>query len=463
MNYRKTQNLSFIEGIAYNAAFILTQGFLITGLAFQFNATEKILAIIGVIPMISQMLQIFSPRLLKISGNRKRAMLISASIARYSFTVIPLFLLLNLRNQYLLLISLLIFGAFNSLTGNFWISIMKDIIPEERAGRFFGLRNLLISLSSMILLYFYSFLIDYLGDQKGFLIVAVLGAVSSVVSRFLLGKYDDPPKKNFISGNLFSKAFKDERFKKFLVFAFFWNFTIALASPFFSYHQIVNLRLSYSYLSILGFVSTGVAMIFYFLWGKLADRIGHQSVAEFSVFTASILSSMWLFMNEHTLKILLPIDSVVGGIAWSGINLTLFTLLLGIADASNVEAYFAVFSFSSGSGALLGALAGGFIASWLKVFKFELFGMPLYGIQFLFLVGGILRGVSWLLLKQVKTRKEISIPRYFFLTVSVLSRRAVSRPYEFAPIIAKARESLKKRIAHKRTMKAEKENQKYIL
>jgi len=176
MDFRKTQKISFIEGIAYNAAFILTQGFIITGLAFQFNATERILAIIGVIPMISQMLQVFSPRLFKISGNRKRAMLISASIARYSFTVIPLFLLLNLRNQYLLLISLLIFGAFNSLTGNFWTSIMKDIIPEKKLGRFFGLRNLLISLSSMVLLYFYSFLIDSLGDRKGFLLVATLGA-----------------------------------------------------------------------------------------------------------------------------------------------------------------------------------------------------------------------------------------------------------------------------------------------
>ncbi|RKX47729.1 MAG: MFS transporter, partial [Thermotogae bacterium] len=309
MDFRKTQKISFIEGIAYNAAFILTQGFIITGLAFQFNATERILAIIGVIPMISQMLQVFSPRLFKISGNRKRAMLISASIARYSFTVIPLFLLLNLRNQYLLLISLLIFGAFNSLTGNFWTSIMKDIIPEKKLGRFFGLRNLLISLSSMVLLYFYSFLIDSLGDRKGFLLVATLGAFSAVVSRLLLGKYDDPPKKTLITGNIFSKALKDERFKKFLTFALFWNFTIALASPFFSYHQIVNLKLSYSYLSILGFIATGVSMVFYFWWGKLADRIGHQSVAEFSIFTASFLASMWLFMNEHTFKFLLPIDS----------------------------------------------------------------------------------------------------------------------------------------------------------
>jgi len=462
MDFRKTQKISFIEGIAYNAAFILTQGFIITGLAFQFNATERILAIIGVIPMISQMLQVFSPRLFKISGNRKRAMLISASIARYSFTVIPLFLLLNLRNQYLLLISLLIFGAFNSLTGNFWTSIMKDIIPEKKLGRFFGLRNLLISLSSMVLLYFYSFLIDSLGDRKGFLLVATLGAFFAVVSRLLLGKYDDPPKKTLITGNIFSKALNDERFKKFLTFALFWNFTIALASPFFSYHQIVNLKLSYSYLSILGFIATGVSMVFYFWWGKLADRIGHQSVAEFSIFTASFLASMWLFMNEHTFKFLLPIDSIVGGIVWSGINLTLFTLLLGLADSSNVEAYFAVFSFSSGLGALLGALTGGFLASWLNSFKLEIFGMPIYGIQFLFLAGGVFRSISWLLLKRVKTRKEISIPKYFFSTISVLSRRAVSRPYEYAVVITRIQQILKKRIRKKST-NSERKNQRYVI
>ncbi|AKI97506.1 MFS transporter [Kosmotoga pacifica] len=462
MDFSKTQKLSFFEGIAYNAAFMLTQGFIITGLAFQFNVTERVLAIIGVIPMISQMLQVFSPKLLKISGSRKRAMLISASIARYSFTVIPLFLLLNLKNQYLLLASLLIFGAFNSLTGNFWISIMKDIIPEERSGKFFGLRNLLISLSSMVLLFFYSLLIDILGESKGFLLVAVLGALSAVISRLILGKYEDPPKKTFITGSIFTEALRDDRFKKFLTFALFWNFTIALASPFFSYHQIVNLKLNYSYLSILGFIATGVSMFFYFLWGKLADKIGHQSVAEFSLFTASILASMWIFMNEHTFKYLLLVDSVVGGIAWSGINLTLFTLLLGIADSSKVEAYFAVFSFASGMGALFGALTGGFLAGWLNLLKLEIGGMTIYGIQFLFLTGGILRGISWLLLKRVKTRKKVSVPRYFFYTVSVLSRRAASRPYEYASMIIRISQILKKR-KPRRSARVERKNQSYVL
>lgn len=455
-SFVQTKKLSILEGIAYNGVFILTQGFLLTGLALQFNVSEKILAILGVIPMLSQMFQIFSPKLLRLAKSRKKAMLISASIARPLFLIIPILLTLNLRNQYLLLFIMLIFGAFNSLTGNFWVSIMRDIVSQESSGRFFGVRNLLISLFSMVMIYFYSWIIDSMGESAGFITITIIGSIFSLSSYFMLRKYEDPPKKEYLTGNIFKEAFSDENFKKFIIFSFFWNFTIAISGPFFPYHQIINLKLDYSYMSILAFIATGISMFFYIIWGKISDKIGHQSVAEFSVFLASLVSFIWVFMNPLTQGYLLVIDAFITGLAWSGINLTLFTIMLGIVNPGNVEAYFAVLSLTNGIGALTGSLIGGLSATLLKDIYFEIGGMPFYGIQFLFLTSGILRAISWLLLKKVKTRKEVSVPGYFFNALYIVGRRAVSRPYEYASILAKTGRQLKKKIFKKKSIKPQK-------
>ncbi|MFO7882780.1 MAG: MFS transporter [Kosmotogaceae bacterium] len=455
--YAKTKRLSLIESVFYNNAFILTQGFLLTGLALQFGVTESILAVLGMLPVMAQVFQLGVPLLLRKIGSRKSAMIFSASISRPVLLLLPILILLGWKNQYILVGILAVFAIFNGFTGNFWISLMRDIIPNEKSGRYHGLRNLLISLSSMTMLFIYSLTLDTFNESLGFVIISIIGASFSIVTYFILRRFEDPPRKQYQSKKLFSVVLNDWNFKRFLAFSFFWNFAIALANPFFPYFQLVNLKLSYSYLSIMSIIAGGVSILFYFIWGRLSDKIGHQSVAEFGIFSAAFTAIMWLFVNQATVQTLLPVDAILTGVNWSAINLALFTIMLNIVDPALTETYFAVLAFVNGMGAFAGALAGGFAATFLKEINFELFGIPFFGIQILFITTGILRMFSWLLLKRVKTKKVISVSRFAFNAISVLGRRGPVRPYENSLIISKLKSLLVERPKKKKNEK-EKEN-----
>ncbi|TYB84153.1 MAG: MFS transporter [Kosmotoga sp.] len=440
--YSKTKRLSLIESVLFNNAFILTQGFLLTGLALQFGVTESVLAVLGMLPVMAQVFQLGVPFLLRKKGSRKSAMIFSATISRPVLLLLPVMIFLGWKNQYVLVGILAIFAVFNGFTGNFWISLMRDIIPNEHSGRYHGLRNLLVSLFSMTMLFLYSLTLDTFNESLGFLIISIIGASFSLITYFILKRFEDPPRRQYQSKKLFGVVLNDWNFKRFLTFSFVWNFAIAMANPFFSYYQLVNLELSYSYLSVLSIIAGGVSILFYLIWGRLSDEIGHQSVAEFGIFSAAFTSIMWVFVNQFTAETLLPIDAILTGVNWSAINLALFTIMLNIVDPALTETYFALLAFVNGMGALAGALTGGFAATYLKEISFELFGIPFFGIQMLFIATGVLRMFSWLLLKRVKTRKVLSVSRFTFNTISVLGRRGIARPYGNSVIISRLKNLL---------------------
>ena len=216
---------------------------------------------------------------------------------------------------------------------------------------------------------------------------------------------------------------------QYLRFYSFWSFSIAITSPFFSYHELVNMKLDYSFLSFLNVFSSLLTMLFFLLWGKMADRIGGQAVLEFGVFGAFLKTLLWVFMDSGTVY-LLYIDTLIGTASWSAINLCLFTTMLELLRGVDVQSYYALLSFANGTSALAGSLAGGFLASYLNRYSWTFSGHQFFGIQILFLVTFVLRGISLILLKRVKTRKVVSVSGMVFNSAAVLTNRFAARPRE---------------------------------
>jgi len=440
---KRTQILSVFEGSIYNGFFLITQGFLGTGLALEFGASEPVIALLGVLPTISQFVQLLAPAMMRLIGNRKRAMMIFATISRLSTAFIPVTLAVGMNRQSILLMIMAFFSMAASLTGNFWVSLMKDVAPREKAAKFFSSRNIIFTITNMLITLFYSFVLDAVPGTRGFFIISVLGTISALFSLVLLGFHYDPPREITYGRGLFRAVTKDRKFMPYLVFYAFWSFSIAITSPFFSYHELVNMKLGYSFLSILNVFSSLLTMVFYFIWGKIADRIGSQAVLEFGVFGAFIKIILWVFMNEQTVY-LLYVDTLIGTISWSAINLCLFTTMLDLLDGVNTESYYALLSFANGGAALVGSLAGGFLASYLNRFGWEILGMRFYGIQILFFVTFVLRGLSLFLLRRVKTRKERSVAGMIFNSAAVIANRLAARPREMVDILVQLNRKRKK-------------------
>lgn len=436
--YKNTRRRAILEGSFFNLAFIVTQGFIVTGLALEYGASEFLIAIIGVLPTLAQLTQLISPLFIKIFKDRKKSMIFAAVLGRIPLAFIPLTLALGIKLQSLLLIVLTVVSLGNSLVGTFWASIMRDIVDPQNTGKYYGKRNLLLSLTSMLITPLYSFLLDKFEGTTGFIIVTAMASVFALITILLLWKHYNPPVKTFGSGRMFKEAFSNLRFRQYLKFSVMWNFAITITSPFYSYHQLVNLKVSYTYLSVLGIGASLVAMLMYVVWGKISDQIGHQAVAEFGILGATCLALMWTFVTPQTYLVLLPIDAVVTGLVWSAINLCLFTMMISMMTGLSVEPYFAVQAFLNGLGALAGALLGGITASFLKGKSVTILGIDFYAIQLLFLLGSFFRLNAFFMLRKVQTRKTKSVSQLFFNVMSTVGRRMATRPYEFPMLLMAA-------------------------
>jgi MFS family permease len=195
---------------------------------------------------------------------------------------------------------------------------------------------------------------------------------------------------------------------------------IAFTAPFFSYHLLKNLQVPFSYIGATGVLSSIVAIIFYFIWGKLSDIVGHKSIAMTGVFIVSFLPPMWFFMNTFTYRYLMIADAVITGIGWSAINLSFLTLPMEVAQSSS-SAYFATYAALGGVGGLIGALTGGMAAKLLANVHLGTDNLPIYGIQLMFLISGLFRAFTLKLLGTVRTRRYVPL-RTLIASALFLSR-----------------------------------------
>lgn len=426
---KRTRKASLLDAIFVNGYAVVIQGFIVTGLALQYGTSELLISIIGVLPVLSQLIQLVAPAVILKLGGRKRALMVFVSFSRLSVGFIPITLSLGITRQSALLIILSLISVMNSMASTPWISIMKDAVPENISGKFYGSRNLLTALTGMAVTFVYSLILDRVPGNKGFIIVtsiALFFAILDIISFSFHYAAPDNLSKKSIS---FKLPLKDKRFRKYLLFSFNWQFALAVASPFFAYHQIVNLNLEYSFMSLMNIVTSILSMLFYVLWGKISDDIGCWSVINFSLFFTALLPLTWFFTNSHTI-FLIPVNAILGGIIWSAVNLTMFTTMLNIFPENRSESYFAMLSFVRGMGALLGSAAGGIAATYLKGVTFKVFGFDFFGIQLLFLSTGILRLVSWLLLRRVDVSKDISVPKHIYNITTTATRRTASKIIE---------------------------------
>jgi len=247
----QTRVLSVLEGAIYNGFFLITQGFLGAGLALEFGASEPVIALIGVLSSVSQFVQLIAPSIVRAVGSRKRAMMICASAGRLSTAFISVTLALGINRQSLLLVILSFFSLSASLAGNFCVSIIRDVVPSTGSAKFFSIRNVTFTITNMLITLLYSFIFDSFPGRTGFLAIITLGVISAVISLLLLGFDYDPPHEISYGRGLFKAVAGDKKFMPYLSFYSFWRFSIAITSPFFSYHELVNMKLDYSFLSFL--------------------------------------------------------------------------------------------------------------------------------------------------------------------------------------------------------------------
>ncbi|MEM6912213.1 MAG: MFS transporter [Verrucomicrobiota bacterium] len=407
------------DGICSQTMGVLTGGAFLVAFALQLGASNFVIGFFAAIMPLCQLLQIPSILLVEKFRNRKALVVIPVIVARSAWLVVPFlpFLFPEPARVPMLVGLLFWYFALSVPAGCAYNSWIRDLIPEERFGKFFGKRWAVITFAGAILTLAASFGIAPLKAWTGSeilpysLVFGVAGLVGISGSIFLCRTPEPKPEPSTTTSpwKMLAEPFRSADFRKLLFFTGPWNFALNMSAAFFGVYLLKNLGMPISTVIFLAVTSQFVNVFFFRIWGDLADRWNNRSalLVAGQLFFFSVL--LWPFTtfpekHDYTLALLILIHVLVG-ISTAGVNLCVGTLALKSAPKGKATAYLASNTVVAGIAATLGPLVGGLLGDFFEMREFKMgftytevadgqeFSVPAFnlrGLDFVFLLSAIL-------------------------------------------------------------------------
>jgi MFS family permease len=410
--------ISIVEGGFAMLYATLGGGMFLTGLALWLGANSFQIALLSAIPALVAGFGFLSGYLVRRAGARKNLLIWTAGIGRSVFLVLVPFLLLRMRfGLPLFFATVAVSSLIMTIAGTVWQSWISDLVPEERRGRFFGLRNAIHGILGVTAAWGAGRGMDWLKAQGqeplGYALAFGLAVVFGLVSTLLLFRQPEPelaPRPPLSLRQTFLGPLKETQFRRLIVFLAVWFVTGTLASPFYIVHMMQNLHFSFAAIGVYSMIGGVTGMVMQLLWGRAIDRFGSRPVTVLNFALVGVMPLLWLFATP---SFRLPIwgDALLNGLVWSGASLGLWGLLLDLADdPSHRESYFAIYSAVTGLGAFAASMLSGVIAQALHGFTVTIAGRTFINYHVMFLAAGLFRFVTLPLLLRVHERDSKSVP-----------------------------------------------------
>ena len=411
---------SFLDGLFASCMVGLTTDY-ITPYALALKATNSQIGALSAIPNLSSSLaQLKSADLTeKLKGRRK---IINLFVLLHVLMGIPIILipyLFKWQPALFLIIFITLFTSFNAVAAPAWSSLMSDYIPYRKRGRYFGWRSKILGIVTISCALIAGFLLHLFRYNifKGFLIIFSIAFLCRFVSWYFLTRMHEPPlrarRESYFSFPDFIKRIKESNFAKFVIFVAGLNFSVNLASPFFSVFMLKDLKFNYLTYTIVVTTVTFAQIFTIDRWGRHADKFGNIKVLKSTSLFIAGLPFLWI-INQHPAYLIFI--QIISGLAWSGFNLCATNFIYDAVAAEKRTRCISYFNVFVGLALCLGALLGGYLVNILPRF----FG---YQILSLFLISSILRfSVVFLFsekIKEVRAVEKITSKDLFFSVIGL--------------------------------------------
>jgi len=292
---------------------------------------------------------------------------------------------------------------------------MGDIVDENKRGRWFSKRHLIMGFFSVILTISAAFLLDYFKKQDLVMVgfgllfsLAFLGRITCwKIFRYVYEPKIKLKKADCISFWEFLFNAPKNNLGRFTIFRSFFAFATYITTPLVVIYLLRNLDFSYATYMIIIFSGTVFSLLFIELWGKLADNYGNYTVLCITSITLPIVPILWI-LNSSPIYLILP--SAVSGIAWAGFLLASTNFIYDNTEAQKRGFIISYFNMISGVGIFLGAGLGAILIKYVNTSLVE----PIIAI---FIIGALARmlvvyfGLSQI--NEVRKTRKIHSPREF--------------------------------------------------
>jgi MFS family permease len=404
----RTLRFSTLEG-AFTQIFLnWTSGSVLIGYMLYFGATPTQLGLVASVPLLAQVVSPFAAYLASLAGRRKYLTMLGAGVGRGLWLLaaaLPQLGLAPAASASLMVVLVLVSSVFQAGAGTLWTAWMGDVVPADRRGRYFGTRAGIVGVVGMLANLAVGWFLDQVGAPINFQVALLVSVLSAVLGAVSLYFHYEPPASGQPFGlrDTFRIPLQDRNFRRFMIFALYWQFAVLLAAPFVFPYFLDSLRMSFTQIAVWSVIASLSALVTTNLWGRVADRFGNKAVLAIGTVTAGVaLPGTWIAAGLTGNLWFIWVSAVFDAIAWGAIGPAIFNLALVSAPQQGRVAFIAMYSLATGISGFLGGLLSGPLLSALSQLEFTLGGVRWSAYHWLFLLSGIARAQAWRFLRGVE-------------------------------------------------------------
>lgn len=400
-DYIKSRRIIFMAAASASMILALTSGSFLAGFLTYLGASAQFCAIISVIPQFACFIQLISPMIFERLEHRKFLVCISCFIFRLSVSLV-VFVPFLVKGTALRLTAILIIYTAGYLAAGFVTPGLNNwylsVAPSKGRGRFLSIKDTIAMIVSAALTLGVGAMLDSTrNDGKpmtGFLIMYIL-AIALAFADFIINsfikeqKLEVPQVKVSLRDSILTPL-KDKKYIGVIIFFTVWIFASQFSFSFIPVYLVSELKLSYSFISTVGVLSSIAAMLALLIWGRVADAVSWTFLLRCCGLVQACCYLGWFFVDSSTSGILVPVLQIISACCSSAFGMGTVNLQFQKAPETGRTAYLGVCSAISCFAGFLSALLASGVSKLLQGLNFSIFRVSIGNIQILFLCTSIL-------------------------------------------------------------------------
>jgi len=416
----KSLRSSFLDGIYASCMGGFVDAYL-TPFILLLGATAKHIGMLSALPnFFASIIQLKSADITEKVKSRKKIITKFVLIQALSLLPMAFMAICGIRKPFIFILFVVLYASFGAISYPPWASLMADHIEGNKRGSYFGWRNRTLGFIAVLATFTAGLILHVMKKHNayfGFALLFSSAFIFRMISWCFLGKMHEPymeyKKEDYFTFFDFISRLRESNFAKFVIFVAMMNFSVNMASPFFSVFMLRELNFSYLLYTSITVTATITIILLTRRWGRHADNVGNMKIIKLTSRMIGFIPLLWIINHKPAFLFLAQMFS---GFAWAGFGLCTSNFIYDAVTPAKRTRCIAYFNLLNGLALCAGALLGGFI---LKRLPF-LFG---YKILSLFLISSLLRIIVSMTmpakLKEVRSVNKINSNKLFFSVIGI--------------------------------------------
>jgi MFS family permease len=398
---RRSLSLSVIDAVLWSVMFGFSENYVVPFMLLCGASVFGVSLMQGLAQLANAIAQLTGSAIIQRRGSRRSFSRLSVAVHGLSWIFV--FVAAWAHHTWLAIL-LFCAGLFASnLSNPSWLSWMNDLVPADRRGHFWGIRNRTGGVAQFIatsLAGLFLFTAKQRGlEMAAYGILMLLAFLSRSSDAFILQRMHEPPmarstEARAMSLIVFLRDLRDTDLGGFMLYMIPMSFLTMMMAPLIQVHLLKDLGLDYVAFTAVTMTGTIATFLLMTYWGTLIDRFGNRRIIMVTSAFFPLIAAGWVFIRAWPILVLLQF---LNGFLFAGYSLAGSTYIFDAVGRDRITKSLAYYQTLLMTAAFLGSLSGGAVAGLLERFGLR-YGV-LNAITGVFVIVAVLRLAVFLFLR----------------------------------------------------------------